>query len=109
MVQAGAGTDAVINELIPLLDAGDIVVDCGNSHYTDTRRREAALRDLGLHFVGCGVSGGEEGALRRAEHHARRFGRVLPAARARCSSPSPPRSTARPAACTSAPTAPGIS
>ncbi len=63
MVQAGAGTDAVINELVPLLDAGDIVVDCGNAHYTDTRRREAALREHGLHFVGCGVSGGEEGAL----------------------------------------------
>jgi 6-phosphogluconate dehydrogenase len=64
MVQAGPATDAVINDLTPLLDAGDIVVDCGNSHFTDTRRREAALRDLGLHFVGCGVSGGEEGALR---------------------------------------------
>jgi 6-phosphogluconate dehydrogenase len=63
MVQAGAATDAVINELVPLLDAGDIVVDCGNAHYTDTRRREAALRERGLHFVGCGVSGGEEGAL----------------------------------------------
>jgi 6-phosphogluconate dehydrogenase len=63
MVQAGAGTDAVISELVPLLDEGDIVVDCGNAHYTDTRRREAALRESGLHFVGCGVSGGEEGAL----------------------------------------------
>jgi 6-phosphogluconate dehydrogenase len=63
MVQAGPATDAVISELTPLLDEGDIVVDCGNSHYTDTRRREAALRDRGLHFVGCGVSGGEEGAL----------------------------------------------
>ena len=63
MVQAGAGTDAVIDELVPLLEAGDIVVDCGNAHYTDTRRREAALREHGLHFVGCGVSGGEEGAL----------------------------------------------
>ncbi|HEX3490334.1 MAG TPA: NADP-dependent phosphogluconate dehydrogenase [Streptosporangiaceae bacterium] len=63
MVQAGPATDAVINELTPLLDAGDIVVDCGNSHFTDTRRREAALREAGLHFVGCGVSGGEEGAL----------------------------------------------
>ena len=63
MVQAGAATDAVINELVPLLDDGDIVVDCGNAHYTDTRRREAALRERGLHFVGCGVSGGEEGAL----------------------------------------------
>jgi 6-phosphogluconate dehydrogenase len=63
MVQAGQATDAVIEELVPLLDQGDIVVDCGNAHYTDTRRREAALREDGLHFVGCGVSGGEEGAL----------------------------------------------
>ncbi len=63
MVKAGAGTDAVLDELVPLLEEGDIVVNCGNSQYTDTRRREAALRDHGLHFVGCGVSGGEEGAL----------------------------------------------
>ena len=63
MVQAGPATDAVIDELTPLLDDGDIIVDCGNAHFADTRRREAALSDLGLHFVGCGVSGGEEGAL----------------------------------------------
>ena len=63
MVQAGPATDAVIDELVPLLEDGDIVVDCGNAHFTDTRRREAALREQGLHFVGCGVSGGEEGAL----------------------------------------------
>jgi 6-phosphogluconate dehydrogenase len=63
MVKAGAPTDAVIDELVPLLDKGDVVVDCGNAHFLDTRRREAALRDHGLHFVGCGVSGGEEGAL----------------------------------------------
>ena len=63
MVKAGDPTDAVIDELVPLLDEGDIVVDCGNAHYQDTRRREAALADKGLHFVGCGVSGGEEGAL----------------------------------------------
>ncbi|TAM92316.1 MAG: NADP-dependent phosphogluconate dehydrogenase [Jatrophihabitans sp.] len=63
MVQAGAPTDAVIDELVPLLDPDDIVVDCGNAHFADTRRREAALRARGLHFVGCGVSGGEEGAL----------------------------------------------
>jgi 6-phosphogluconate dehydrogenase len=53
----------VINELVPLLEEGDIVVDCGNAHFMDTRRREHALREHGLHFVGCGVSGGEEGAL----------------------------------------------
>ena len=63
MVKAGDATDAVIDELTPLLDDGDIVIDCGNAHYVDTRRREAALKADGLHFVGCGVSGGEEGAL----------------------------------------------
>ncbi|PIE21566.1 MAG: phosphogluconate dehydrogenase (NADP(+)-dependent, decarboxylating) [Arachnia propionica] len=63
MVQAGAGTDAAIDSLIPLLEPGDIVVDGGNSKFTDTRRREAALREHGLHFVGTGISGGEVGAL----------------------------------------------
>jgi 6-phosphogluconate dehydrogenase len=63
MVKAGPPTDAVIDELVPLLDEGDIIVDCGNAHYVDTRRREFDLRDKGIHFVGCGVSGGEEGAL----------------------------------------------
>ncbi len=63
MVKAGAGTDAVIDELVPLLDEGDVVVDAGNAHYADTARREAALAGHGLHFVGMGVSGGEEGAL----------------------------------------------
>src|SRR5690606_6117214 len=56
-------TDAVIDEFTPLLEPGDIVVDAGNAHFADTRRREAALRERGLHFVGAGVSGGEEGAL----------------------------------------------
>jgi 6-phosphogluconate dehydrogenase len=63
MVKAGHATDAVIDELTPLLEAGDIVVDAGNAHFPDTVRREAALRAMGLHFVGTGVSGGEEGAL----------------------------------------------
>jgi len=63
MVQAGAATDSVIDALIPLVDKGDIIVDAGNAHFPDTRRREAALRALGIHFVGTGVSGGEEGAL----------------------------------------------
>ena len=63
MVKAGDATDAVIDELVPLLDKDDIVIDCGNAHFVDTRRREAALSEHGLHFVGCGVSGGEEGAL----------------------------------------------
>ncbi len=63
MVKAGKGTDAVIDELVPLLEPGDIVVDGGNAHFEDTRRREAALREHDLHFVGAGISGGEEGAL----------------------------------------------
>ncbi|MEE6272872.1 NADP-dependent phosphogluconate dehydrogenase [Georgenia wangjunii] len=63
MVKAGGPTDAVIDSLVPLLEEGDIVVDGGNAHYADTRRRDAALREHGLHFVGAGVSGGEEGAL----------------------------------------------
>ncbi len=63
MVKAGGPTDAVIDELIPLLEPGDVVVDGGNAHFADTRRREAKLREHGLHFVGTGVSGGEEGAL----------------------------------------------
>jgi len=63
MVKAGQPTDDVIEELVPLLDDGDIIIDCGNAHFADTRRREEALRAAGLHFVGSGVSGGEEGAL----------------------------------------------
>ncbi|SEB86532.1 6-phosphogluconate dehydrogenase (decarboxylating) [Nocardioides exalbidus] len=63
MVKAGEATDAVVDELVPLLDEGDIVVDAGNAHYRDTLRRQEALEEKGLHFVGMGVSGGEEGAL----------------------------------------------
>jgi 6-phosphogluconate dehydrogenase len=63
MVQAGPATDAVIDELVPLLDEGDVVMDGGNARYTDTIRRDKALTAQGLHFVGTGISGGEEGAL----------------------------------------------
>jgi 6-phosphogluconate dehydrogenase len=63
MVKAGEGTDAVIDELVPLLEEGDIVVDGGNAHFEDTRRRERTLREKGIHFVGTGISGGEVGAL----------------------------------------------
>ena len=62
MVKAGAAVDEVISQLLPLLEAGDIVIDGGNSLYTDTERRDAQLAELGLRFVGAGVSGGEEGA-----------------------------------------------
>src|SRR5699024_918574 len=63
MVQAGAATDAVIDEVAPLLDDGDIVIDGGNAQFADTIVRERRLRERGLHFVGAGVSGGEVGAL----------------------------------------------
>lgn len=62
MVQAGAAVDAVIEQLLPLLEPGDIVIDGGNSLYTDTERRDAWLAERGLRFVGAGISGGEEGA-----------------------------------------------
>ncbi|WP_207453759.1 NADP-dependent phosphogluconate dehydrogenase [Desertivibrio insolitus] len=63
MVQAGRGTDAVIDQLANLMEPGDIIVDGGNALFTDTIRREEAIRAKGLHFVGTGISGGEEGAL----------------------------------------------
>lgn len=62
MVQAGPGTDAVIGQLADQLDAGDLIVDGGNAHWEDTRRRERALREQGILFIGSGVSGGEVGA-----------------------------------------------
>ncbi|QIQ21103.1 NADP-dependent phosphogluconate dehydrogenase [Zophobihabitans entericus] len=64
MVQAGKGTDAVIDELRPLLDKGDIIIDGGNAYYKDTIRRNTALSAEGFNFIGTGVSGGEEGALK---------------------------------------------
>ena len=62
LVQAGKATDAVIDGLVPLLEKGDIVVDGGYALWTDTIRREKALGEKGLRFIGSGVSGGEEGA-----------------------------------------------
>src|SRR5256714_6851624 len=64
MVKAGAPVDAVIGQLAPLLEKGDVIVDGGNSLFTDTQRRCKDLEGRGIHFVGCGVSGGEEGALK---------------------------------------------
>jgi len=62
MVKAGAPVDEQIAALRPLLEKGDIIVDGGNSHFRDTRRRDAELTAAGLHFMGTGISGGEEGA-----------------------------------------------
>ena len=63
MVKAGKPVDGVISDLAPLLDEGDIVIDAGNSHFPDTKRRTAECAERGLRFMGVGVSGGEEGAL----------------------------------------------
>lgn len=62
LVRAGAPVDAVLDDLVPLLEAGDVVIDGGNSHPDDTVRRGARLAERGLHYLGTGVSGGEEGA-----------------------------------------------
>jgi 6-phosphogluconate dehydrogenase len=64
MVKAGAPVDAVVNQLAPLLEKGDVIIDGGNSLFTDTQRRCKDIEARGLHYVGCGVSGGEEGALK---------------------------------------------
>ena len=64
MVKAGAPVDSVISQLVPLLEKGDVIIDGGNSLFTDTQRRCKELEGRGIHFVGCGVSGGEEGALK---------------------------------------------
>ena len=63
MVQAGAATDAVINQLADAMEDGDIIIDGGNALYTDTIRREKEMAERNRHFVGAGISGGEEGAL----------------------------------------------
>jgi 6-phosphogluconate dehydrogenase len=64
MVQAGKGTDAVIDQLTAVFEPGDIIVDGGNALFTDTIRRDIAVRETGINFVGAGISGGEEGALK---------------------------------------------
>ena len=64
MVKAGEAVDDLIDRLIPCMDEGDIIIDGGNSRYTDTIRRTAYVESKGLIYVGCGVSGGEEGALK---------------------------------------------
>jgi 6-phosphogluconate dehydrogenase len=63
MVKAGEAVDETIEHLLPQLEPGDILIDGGNSHFTDTVRRAAAAEARGLRFLGCGISGGEEGAL----------------------------------------------
>lgn len=64
LVPAGKIVDSVIEELLPLIDQGDIIIDAGNSHFIDTNRRVESLESKGYHFFGMGISGGEEGARR---------------------------------------------
>jgi 6-phosphogluconate dehydrogenase len=64
MIKAGAAVDAIIDQLQPLLDKGDIIIDGGNAYFKDTIRREQKLQAAGLNFLGIGISGGEEGALK---------------------------------------------
>lgn len=64
MVKAGAGTDSAIDSLKPYLDKGDIIIDGGNTFFRDTIRRNRELSAEGFNFIGTGVSGGEEGALK---------------------------------------------
>src|SRR5260370_8107435 len=64
MIMAGKPVDEVLGQLKPILAPGDVVIDGGNTHFAETRRREEDMRKSGLHFVGMGVSGGEEGARR---------------------------------------------
>jgi 6-phosphogluconate dehydrogenase len=64
LVKAGAAVDAVIDQLVPLLEKGDIIIDGGNSHFPDSERRFTTLKEKGIRFIGSGVSGGEEGARR---------------------------------------------
>ncbi len=63
MVKAGGAVDAIIDQLLPLLDKGDIIIDGGNTYFTDTERREKKTAEAGINFLGVGISGGEEGAL----------------------------------------------
>ena len=63
MVTAGTATDAVISDLKGVLEEGDIIIDGGNAHFADTNRRQQELSESGLNFIGCGISGGEKGAL----------------------------------------------
>ncbi|HEY0837070.1 MAG TPA: NADP-dependent phosphogluconate dehydrogenase [Azospirillum sp.] len=86
MVPAGAAVDALLSALLPRLSAGDVLIDGGNSHYQDTRRRAAQASAAGVHFIGLGVSGGEEGARRgpalMAGGTVEGIGRVAPLLRA---------------------------
>lgn len=108
MVQAGAGTDAVIDQLAERCEPGDIIVDGGNANFQDTIAREKRNAPTGIHFVGVGISGGEE--VRSGARRSCRAARRSPAGPSAPSSLRSPRSRrTNPASRTWAPTAPGTS
>ena len=108
MVKAGAPVDAVIDQLVPLLEKGDVIIDGGNSLFTDTQRRCQELEGRGIHFVGCGVSGGEEGALKGPSLMPGGLARLVGNYRADLHARSRRKSMASPAAATWDRMAPGI-
>ncbi len=108
MVKAGGPTDAVIDELVPLLEPGDIVIDCGNAHFTDTRRAGSGASRAGAELRRRGRVRRRGGRAERSEHHAGRF-REAYASSVPSSSRSPRTSTVSRAAFTSARTPPATS
>ena len=77
LVQAGPAVDALIDQLIPLMSRGDVIIDGGNTHFADTERRTKYVEEKGLLFVGTGVSGGEGRCAIRSQHDARRYHRRM--------------------------------
>jgi 6-phosphogluconate dehydrogenase len=77
LVKAGQAVDQLIEQLVPLLEPGDIIIDGGSSHFPDTIRRTASVESKGLLYIGTGVSGGGRRRVAGAIHHARRFTRCL--------------------------------
>ncbi len=77
LVPAGAPVDSVINELSPHLQKDDLIIDSGNSYFKDTNLRTTSLKEKGIHFMGMGISGGEEGARHGAKYDAWRTKRSI--------------------------------
>jgi hypothetical protein len=103
MVQAGRGTDAVIDQLTKVCDKGDIIIDGGNANWNDTIRREKELTDKGFEFIGTGCQRRRGRRAVRALNHARRIDRRRGNTCNRSGRRSAPRSTRRPVASCSAP------
>ena len=107
MVKAGKPVDEMIHQLLPLLEKGDLLIDGGNSWFADTIRRAKAVEEKGILYLGAGVSGGEEGALKGPSIMPGGHREAYEAAGGSCAT-FPRRSTASPAAPTSGLTGPAI-